>query len=707
VLRSSDWLDVAAGRPLRSETIDEADLEIAVGHGLVGLLAMSSNTSIRSAVNPVAVRLDARQRVMRAHLRELLVLLADAGVRTTVLKGAALAEWAYEVPSMRTFTDIDLLVSAVDLPAALEALESYQFIQSIPPKRPKADKREILVVDDSGVSFSVDLHWDLFSYAQLSGLADGATEWAWDRADHLPNHPLGPMDVLPQEARIAFLATHATLDHRFRLILFRDLAEVARLEPDWTAVVEYAMRWRLRSFVYTALLLAKRWVDAPVPDEVLADLRVPSGPQRAIERLTRRIDPVTFDGHEPHLLNLAFVTLHDSPMQRARLVVRAPSAVPHWWKRVTSEQAKSPKRRRSALIVLTSNRRRGAEVFGAQLADGLRSTGWSIQTVALASDRGGAVVDAEPLVDEPPSALGRLNSKVVRELRKQIRNRRPDVVLANGSATLKYTAAALVGMRHRSAFVYASIGEPSYWAKGSLRRRLQRWLLRRVDAIAAVSSATARQLTGAFRIPTDKVQVAYTGVPDRYLDSNHSHRPGGDLRIIMVGALTREKQPQVGVQVLAELAKHHPAQLRMVGAGNLGEAVLDEAIQLGLADRVELVGSVEDVGPHFEWADVLLLTSSTEGLPGVILEAAAAGVPSVAFDVGGTQEAVIDGVTGFIVQSRDVAAAAGRLRELAEHPDRLTELGQAAKQRVRSEFRMTHAVERYEAVLTKAIERRR
>jgi glycosyltransferase involved in cell wall biosynthesis len=687
--------------------IDEADLEIAVGHGLVGLLATGFDTSNRSIVNPVAVRHAARQQIMRTHLRGLLVLLADAGVGTTVLKGAALAEWAYEVPSMRTFTDIDLLVSPVDLPAALEALESYRFIQSIPPKRPKADKREILVVDDTGVSFSVDLHWSLFSYAQLQGVADGATEWAWDRAEHLANHPLGPMDVLPQEARIAFLATHATLDHRFRLILFRDLAEIARLEPDWDAVVEYSMRWRLRSFVYTALLLAKQWTDAPVPDEVLAELRVASGPQRAIERLTKRIDPVTFDGHEPHLLNLAFVTLHDSPLHRARLVMRAPSAVPHWWKRVSSEQSKTPRKRRSALIVLTSNRRRGAEVFGAQLAEGLRSTGWSIQTVALAADSGGPVVDADPLVDELPSELGRLNSTVVRELRKRIRTSRPDVVLANGSATLKYTAAAQVGMRNRPAFVYASIGEPSYWAKGRLRRLLQRWLLRRVDAVAAVSTATAKQLTGAFGISPEKVQVAYTGVPDRYLGWSHNQQPGNDLRIVMVGALTREKQPQVGVLVLAELVKIHPAVLRMVGAGNLSDTVHAEALRLAVADRLELVGTVEDVGPHIEWADVLLLTSSTEGLPGVILEAAAAGVPSVAFDVGGTREAVIDGVTGFVVQPGDVAAAARRLGDLADNPHRLTELGRAAKERVRSDFRMIHAIERYEALLTKAIERRR
>lgn len=501
MLRSSDWLAIAAGHPVDVHNLDDADLETAVDHGLVGVLAESSVPAIRAAVHPIHARLSSRQRVMRRHLHRLLTVFSESGVRVAVLKGAALAEWAYRAPGMRTYTDVDLLVPPDDLPMVLETLNSYPSIGTIPPKRPKADKREILVIDEAtGISFSVDLHWDLFSYAQLGRAADGATEWAWDRAKLASDHPLGALHVLPEEARIAFLATHAALDHRFRLVLFRDLAEVARLDPDWNAVVNYATRWRLRSFVYTSLLLAKRWADASVPDEVLSDLRVSSGPQRAIERLTQRIDPVTFDGHSPHLLNLAFVTLHDSPLHRARLVVRAPSAVPHWWKRVSSEQAAAPKKRPSALVVLTSNRRRGAEVFGEQLADGLRASGWVAQTAALADDSWGATVDAPPLSRVSPSELARLNTTVAGALREEIRRVRPDVVLANGSSTLKYTAAALVGMRERPAFVYSSIGEPAYWARGSLRRLAQQLLLSRVDLIAAVSSATSRQLTEGFDI---------------------------------------------------------------------------------------------------------------------------------------------------------------------------------------------------------------
>ena len=707
MMLSSDWLAIAAGEEPANSNLDEADLEIATRHGLIGVMAHGAAQSDRSPVRPVYARLWSRQQVMRRHLRELLELLHRSGVRTTVLKGPALAEWAYREPALRTYTDIDLLVPRGDLSKALEVMMSYPSIKTIPDKRPQADKREIMVIDaDTEIAFSLDLHWDLFSYAQLAGSAAGATEWAWDRARFVKRHELGPMYVLPEASRICFLATHAALDHRFRLILFRDLAEVAATGPDWHEVVEFARRWELRSFVYSSLLLATLWVRAEIPAEVLVALRVSSGPQRAIERLARRIDPATFDGHRPHVLNLAFVTLHDRPLHRVRLVLRVPSAVPHWWSRVSSEQAMAP-RRPAALIVLTSNRRRGAEVFGSQLAEGLRTEGWSVEAVALSGDNSAAHVAAEPVVEVSPSALRGLNFTVVRGLRARVRRSRPDVILANGSATLKYSVAALAGFFRRPRLVYASIGEPSYWARGRLRKMIQKLILRRVDLVAAVSAATAAQMRSQFGVAEDKIAVAPTGVPRRLLSLERRETGMLEFRVLMIGALTQEKQPQVGVQVIEQLNDRVPALLRLVGAGNLSGEVVSESRRLGVDNRVELVGSVDDIGPHLEWADALLLTSLTEGLPGVVLEAAAAGVPTVAFDVGGTSEAIENGVTGFVVPPQDVAAAVRHLAELASDREMKGRMGEAARGRVESGFLLEHAVARYSSLLDRVTRSRR
>jgi len=122
---------------------------------------------------------------------------------------------------------------------------------------------------------------------------------------------------------------------------------------------------------------------------------------------------------------------------------------------------------------------------------------------------------------------------------------------------------------------------------------------------------------------------------------------------------------------------------------------------------VEFTGSVEDVTPHLAWADVLILPSTTEGLPGAVLEAAAAGVPSVAHDVGGTREAMIDGETGVLVEPAGGGGMVEQLRLLAEDRERVVRLGAAARARVVEDFLMDAALDRYAAVLEEMLPARR
>ncbi len=122
---------------------------------------------------------------------------------------------------------------------------------------------------------------------------------------------------------------------------------------------------------------------------------------------------------------------------------------------------------------------------------------------------------------------------------------------------------------------------------------------------------------------------------------------------------------------------------------------------------MEFTGSVDDVREHLAWADVLLLTSRTEGLPGVVLEAAAAGVPAVAFGVGGTSEAILDGETGFVVPPQDIGAAVNRLSALAGDSATILRMGASARRYVAEHFLMAHAVDRYSAVLDDVAQARR
>lgn len=695
-----DWLlDIAAGRDAPRPADSPQLLETANRHGLIGLLADPASSQYWDRAAPVYTRLAIRQQVMLGHLKRLAIAFADAGVRAAVLKGPWLKERAYAVAQHRTFSDLDILVPRESLTSAIEVLRDYPEISSIPRQKPEADKREIPIHDPSGVTFAVDLHWDLFSYRQLLGRARAATEEAWESAHFDPDPTLGQLWELPASAIWVFLAAHATLDHRFRLILFRDLVELINRRPDWDAITGFAGRHALRSTTYLALWFARKWLRADVPAEVLAELRPSSAVMRATELLAQRIHPVTFDGHRVHPLNLAMVLLHDDRAERVKLAARAPLAVPGWRRKIRSRPgpAMSP----AVMVVVASTRRRGAEVFGEQLVAGLTSAGWHSDLLALSKTPDGPEVAAVSLGGAGERAV-RLDWRLVRKLRRLAIKSRPDVVLANGSATLKYTALALLGLRHRPSFVYGSVGEPRYWTRGLLRRWVQRFFLSRTDLILAVSKATARQLIEDLRQPESRVTVAETGVSPALLRIEPLASEG-KFHVLVLGSLSEEKNPLAAVAAFSRSLGNGQATLRFVGAGPMHGQLHDAARAAGVGDSVEFTGPISDVTENLAWADVLLLTSRTEGLPGAVLEAGAAGVPAIGFDVGGVGETIIDGESGFVVPAGDISAAAAALARLANDRDLRRKMGESARQHVRQHFLLPDAIERYRSAIARVV----
>jgi glycosyltransferase involved in cell wall biosynthesis len=140
----------------------------------------------------------------------------------------------------------------------------------------------------------------------------------------------------------------------------------------------------------------------------------------------------------------------------------------------------------------------------------------------------------------------------------------------------------------------------------------------------------------------------------------------------------------------------------LAGDGELREATIGLARELGVTNRVRLLGYVDDLGEWYAAFDAFLLTSANEGAPVVAIEAQAASVPVVATDAGGTRAVVDDGETGFVVPIGDVAALSGRLTELRDDPALRGRLGATAAARMRERFtteRMVDDVDRLYARL--------
>jgi glycosyltransferase involved in cell wall biosynthesis len=146
----------------------------------------------------------------------------------------------------------------------------------------------------------------------------------------------------------------------------------------------------------------------------------------------------------------------------------------------------------------------------------------------------------------------------------------------------------------------------------------------------------------------------------------------GELRVLSVGRLDPEKNPTLLADVLAQLREDDPRwRMDVAGTGPMEDALRRRAGELGVAESLRLLGYVPN-GPElnrlYRGAHAFLHVSFTEGLPQVLVEAQAAGLPIVATDVGGVSAALAGGASGLLVPADDADAATGALLRLRDDP---------------------------------------
>lgn len=185
--------------------------------------------------------------------------------------------------------------------------------------------------------------------------------------------------------------------------------------------------------------------------------------------------------------------------------------------------------------------------------------------------------------------------------------------------------------------------------------------------------------------------------------------PGtGPLTLLAVGRLVEKKGFDVLLEALALLEPS--VRLRIVGDGPLRAELAGQVVALGLADRVELLGSRThaDLPALYAGADVVVVPSvvdrhgDRDGLPNVVLEAMASGRPVVASDVAAIPAAVRDGVTGTLVPPRDPVHLAAALAALGNLPSRRAAMGRAGRDLAEREFALDTCTAAFCRTLEKA-----
>ena len=199
------------------------------------------------------------------------------------------------------------------------------------------------------------------------------------------------------------------------------------------------------------------------------------------------------------------------------------------------------------------------------------------------------------------------------------------------------------------------------------------WLFRRADAVVAISPRVERVLLEA-GVPSERLRLIPDGIDRRRrLDAQATARlrerlgarPGRFVGLT-VAAMAKEKDSLTLVRALPAL----PADYLhvWVGDGELRQRTIDLAKELGVSDKLALIGFDADPDPWFGVADAFVLPSVFEGLGTVFLDAFHFGVAVVGADIPGTSELLQDGASALKFPPGDSAALAGCLRRLMDDP---------------------------------------
>lgn len=296
-----------------------------------------------------------------------------------------------------------------------------------------------------------------------------------------------------------------------------------------------------------------------------------------------------------------------------------------------------------------------------------------------------------------------------RALERLLSARRPDVVHSHSSkagvlARLASSATG-IGVRVHTPHTFAFLFEAMFSApKRALFRRIEATLSERTHAVVAVSRGEAETIAAAGVVPAERLRVVENGIdPAPWLAARPIDRaalgvPEEATLALVAGLLNPAKGQDLALELLARPAGN---ELVLLFAGDGADRARLEARAhaLGVEQRARFLGWRDDVPALMAAADLVLLPSRWEGLPYVVLEAFAAGVPVVATPVDGARELLEDGAAGVLahaISTDALEAALGRF--LALTAPRRAELGKNGRERVLAGYTAERMAARLEAL---------
>ena len=300
---------------------------------------------------------------------------------------------------------------------------------------------------------------------------------------------------------------------------------------------------------------------------------------------------------------------------------------------------------------------------------------------------------------------GQIDRTVVTSIRELVARTQADVVHAHGYKADVYVYFALRG----TAIPFVSTCHN--WLKDnpvvSFYGVVDRFVLRNYAGVIAVSDEVKERLLKS-GVSDKKIHLIRNGIDlrpfERATPSLLLEKDKATITVGWIGRLSKEKGVDIFLRAAAHVLSKCPAtRFVVVGDGpdlDKTNALIDE---LGIRDKVSLLGRREDMPSIYASLDLMVSSSRQEGLPMAILEGMASGLPLVATAVGDVPTVVKDGVTGVIVPPEDVGALTAAITDLLQDAALRKRFSTAAKKFVKEEFSAERMVANYLRVYDQVI----
>ncbi len=330
------------------------------------------------------------------------------------------------------------------------------------------------------------------------------------------------------------------------------------------------------------------------------------------------------------------------------------------------------------LQIIQKPQRRGAEIFACQLSEALQEAGHEVDIVFLFDNE---IFELDfslnfiPLGGNPKKRFTDFGA--YRRLARLISDGEYDVVQANAGDTLKYAAFSRFLFRWSAPLVFRNANKMSAFIRGSVHKRLNRWLLAQCRYYISVSENCRQDLIGLYAPANNRSETITIGT-FRFDEVTPVKKTDFPV-LINIGSLVPEKNQVFLLDILQQLRSTYPtARLWIFGEGRERKHLEEKITAKGLGESVTLWGNRPDVISHLKAADVMVMPSFIEGLPGVILEAMSCRVPVIAAPVGGIPEVVRDGETGYTPENYDAEQYAQTIVTCLENEKQRKVLTEAA-----------------------------